>query len=146
MDPFAKTMWRFGWTFFFGMVIAFLAMSAVYFHARPRCSDTVVSQATSPDQQWIATIMERRCGDESPFFTHVNLRPASQPEQRGYFSGREDAGEILLVEQDALATGITLQWTSPEALVVRCAHCIRHEARRDMTWGPLHITYEMTGL
>lgn len=145
MDPFAKTMWRFGWTFAFGMLLAFLAMSFVYFHARPRCSDQLVSSATSPDQQWIATAMERRCGDESPFFTHVNLRPAAQPEKRGYFSGRVDEGEILLVEQDAQAAGITLQWTSATALTVRCAHCSTRTQKRDLTWGPLRITYEVPG-
>jgi hypothetical protein len=144
MDPFAKKMWRFGWTFFAGMVIAFLAMSAVYFHARPQCSDRVVSSATSPDQKWIATVMERRCGEEAPFITHANLRLASQPEHRGYFSGRDDDGEILAVEQDAQATGLTVQWTSASALLVRCAHCVKQNVQREMAWGPLHITYEFS--
>lgn len=137
-------MWRFGLTFAFGMLVAFLAMSAVYFHARPRCSDRVVSSATSPDQQWIATVMERRCGEESPFFTHVNLRPAAQPEQRGYFSGRVDDGEFFLAELDAQTSGLTLQWTKSGDLVIACPKCVKSVLHRiDGNFRGIRVLYQL---
>lgn len=130
MDPFARKMWRFSLTFAFGMLVAFLALSVVYFHVRPRCSDRVVSSVDSPDHQWIATAMERRCGEEAAFFTHVNLRPAAQPEHYGFFTGRVDEGEIFVVEQDALTSSVSLRWTTPGQLVVECPRCAASLVRK----------------
>jgi ribosomal protein L37E len=146
MDPFAKTMWRFGLTFAFGMLLAFIGVSVVYFHARPRCSDNVVSSATNSARQWTATIMERRCGEEAPFFTHVNLTPAGQAVRRGYFSGTAVEGEVFRAEQDALSAGVVLEWTAPERLTIRCARCDRSSVRQqEARWGPVEITYELSG-
>ncbi len=144
MDPFARKMWRFSFIFAFGMLVAFIAMSVVYFHARPRCSDTVVSSATSPGQKWAATIMERRCGEESSFFTHVNLTPTGQPEQRGYFFGTVREGEIFRIEDDAQTAGVVLEWKSANQLTIRCAHCTRAMVRQnDVRWETVAITYEI---
>lgn len=135
-------MWRFGLTFAFGMLVAFVALSVVYFHVRPRCSDRVVSSAGSPDQQWIATAMERRCGEEAAFFTHVNVRLAAQPEHYGFFSGRVDEGEIFVVEQDALTSGVVLKWTAPGQLRVECPRCAASLVRkRSTTQGNAQISY-----
>lgn len=139
-------MWRFGLGFAAGMLVAVIALSVVYFHARPRCSDRVVSSSISPDQQWTATVMERRCGEEAAFFTHVNLRPTVQPERYGFFSGRVTDGEVFEMEQDALSAGVMLAWTGPNQLTIRCPQCsaslLRQRAERS---GPVTITYETPG-
>jgi hypothetical protein len=144
MDPFARTMWRFGLGFGGGVLVAVVALSAVYFHARPRCSDRVVSSSVSPDQQWTATVLERRCGEEAAFFTHVNVRPAAQPEHYGFFSGRATDDEVFEVEEDALSAGVVLAWTAPNQLTIRCPQCsaslLRHHAERS---GPVAVTYAM---
>src|SRR5260370_33367293 len=113
MDPFARKI-------ILGMVAcgsAFLlmagALSVVYFHHRPRCGESVVSEATSPDKQWTAAVMERRCGEESPFFVHVNLRPAAEPVRLSYFSGRADEGEGFLAEQESPGIAWELGGGSP---------------------------------
>ena len=146
MDPFARTMWRFGLGFAAGMLVAVIALSVVYFHARPRCSDRVVSSSISPEQQRTATVMERRCGEEAAFVTHVNVRATAQPEHRGFFSGRATEGEVFEVELDALSAGVTLAWTGPNQLTVRCPQCsdslLRQRTGRS---GPVTITYETPG-
>src|SRR5262249_28238322 len=101
MDPFARKM-IFG-SFVYGgmMLVMFAVLTVVYLHTRPRCSDRVVAEASDPGKHWTATVMERRCGAEAPFFTHVNLRPAAEELHRGFFSGSATQGEVFVVEQDA---------------------------------------------
>src|SRR4029077_4620604 len=92
MDPFARKMIYGSFVYGGMMLLMFAVLSVVYLHTRPRCSDRVVAEAGSPDKRWTATVMERRCGEETPFFTHVNLRPSGNPLHRGFFSGSATEG------------------------------------------------------
>jgi hypothetical protein len=142
MDPFARKM-LFG-TFVYGgvMVAMFSVLTVVYLHTRPRCSDRAVAEATSPGKQWTASVMERRCGEDTPFFTHVNLRPAKEDLRLGFFSGSATEGEIYLVEQDAATAGITMEWTAPETLTIRCPNCSANlERKKEQRWGRVVVTY-----
>src|SRR5215467_16355539 len=104
------------------MLVMFTALTVVYLHLRPRCSDQVFSSVTSPDHRWTASVMEARCGEDQPFLTHVNLRPAGESIKLGYFSGKADAGEVFLIEKDAQSASITLDWTSQNRLANSCSH------------------------
>ena len=142
MDPFARKMLQ--GTFVYGavMVVMFAVLTVVYLHTRPRCSDRVVAEATSPGKQWTATVMERRCGEETPFFTHVNLRPAAEDLHPGFFSGSETEGEIYLIEQDAATSGVALEWTAPDMLTVRCPGCSPSlEREKNPRWGNVTVNY-----
>ena len=124
------------------MVLMFAVLTVAYLHLRPRCSDQVVSSSTSPDGRWTASVMEARCGDESPFLTHVNLRPARESIKLGYFSGKADDGEVFLVEQDAPSAAVVLQWMAPNRLAVSCNHCqVAFLRKRQERWQDLLITY-----
>ncbi|HKR95285.1 MAG TPA: hypothetical protein VJW55_07990 [Candidatus Angelobacter sp.] len=141
MDPFARKMVQGTLVYGSVMLVMFAVLTGVYLHTRPRCSDRVVAEATNPGNQWTATVMERRCGEDAPFLTHVNLRPAGTEIQRGFFSGSTAEGEVFLVEQDAASTGITLQW-SPGALTIHCPHCSPDlEREKDQHWGSVTINY-----
>jgi hypothetical protein len=136
MDPFARKM-VYG-SFLYGgmMLVMFAVLTVVYLHTRTRCADRVVAESTDPAKRWTATIMERRCGAEAPFFTHVNLRRAGKDLKLGFFSGSATEGEVFVVEQDAAGTAITLQWMSPTTLNIQCPRCSaslvrKHDARRD---------------
>jgi len=143
VDPFAKKI-VFG-ALIFGsvMVLMAAALSVVYFHLYPRCLEQVLAQASSPDQQWIAAAMERRCGPESPFLLHVNLRQAGQPISLGYFSGLARDGEVLVVEEETAGTIPELQWDSAHELTVRCPRCSSSFAQKmDERWGPIVVRYQ----
>jgi len=144
MDPFARKMVVGSFVYGGMMVLMFAVLTVVYLHTRPRCSDRVVSEFTDPAKHWTATVMERRCGNEAPFFTHVNLRPAGKDLNTGFFSGSAAEGEVFLIEQDAAGSGITLTWASPAALSIQCPHCgagiVRNHAER---WGDVNITYDL---
>lgn len=144
MDPFARKM-VYGSLVYGGMLIVmFAVLTAFYLHSRPRCSDRVVAESTDQTVQWTATVMERRCGAEAPFFTHVNLRPAGKNLDTGFFSGSATEGEVFVLEQDAAGAGITLHWASPTALTIACLRCSPSLLRKhDEHWGSVSINYDL---
>lgn len=144
MDPFARKMVVGSFVYGGMMLLMFAVLTVVYLHTRPRCSDRVVSESTDPAKHWTASVMERRCGNESPFFTHVNLRPAGEDLDIGFFSGSATEGELFLIEQDAAGSGIMLNWTSPATLNIQCPHCGTALVRKHSEhWGEVSITYDL---
>lgn len=144
MDPFARKMIL--GTTTFGIIIACLAgaLSVVYFHARPSCGEQALTESSSPDHQWNAAAMQRRCGEDAPFLIHVNVRPAGAPIRLGYFSGRASEGEVFVAEQDAPDVVPDLEWTSPTTLTVRCPQCRASEVRkREDHVGAITVRYEL---
>jgi len=141
-DPFARKM--FHGSLIFASVLALLiaALTTVYLHVRPRCSDDVVLASESPDRQWIATAMQRRCGEESPFLTHVNLRPANRSLQYGFFSGKAEDGEVFVVEREAHGLPLALIWDSPSQLTIRCSNC-PDASRRQKESGKVVVRYQL---
>lgn len=146
MDPFARKMWRASLLYGLLMLVLFAALSVVYFHLNPRCSDRKVAEVQSPDKQWTATVMERRCGEEAPFLTHVNLRRSSEPAHSGFISGMITRGEVFLVEQDAAAARVSLRWLSPRDLTIDCPGCSPELLRKsDEHWQSTTIHYQVRG-
>ena len=144
MDPFARKMVLGSFVYGGMMLLMFAVLTVIYLHTRPRCTDRVVADATDPGKHWTATVMERRCGNEAPFFTHVNLRPAGTDLNTGFFSGSAMEGEVLLVEQDAAGAGITLDWSSSTTLSIHCPHCSPGLVRkRDERWGEVVINWDL---
>lgn len=144
MDPFARKMVLGSFVYGGMMLLMFGVLTVVYLHTRPRCSDRVVAESTDPGKHWTATVMERRCGNEAPFFTHVNLRPAGADLNTGFFSGSATEGEVFLVEQDAAGSGITLNWTSAATLSIQCPNCSQALVRkRDERWGNVVINFDL---
>jgi hypothetical protein len=127
------------------MIAMFAVMTVFYLHFRPRCSDEIVSEQKSPDGQWVAAILEGRCGEDQPFFTHVNLRAVNDSIDRGYFSGRaRSQGEVFLLEQDAHSANVTLHWITPKHLSIACTHCQLAFLREHMEqWGDVKVTYAL---
>lgn len=145
MDPFARKM-VYGSLVYGGMLIVmFAVLTVVYLHTRPRCSDRVVAETTDQAAQWTAALLERRCGAEAPFFTHVNLRPAGKDLNTGFFSGSVAEGEVFVLEQDAAGAGVTLHWKSPMALSITCPRCSPSlVGKHDERWGNVIIEYDLS--
>jgi hypothetical protein len=146
MDPFARNMLRSTLAFAVALVIIFTAMSVTYLHLRPLCPDRVLAQAESVPNQWTATVLQRRCGADSPFVTRVNLRRSSDALPRGFLSGQVSHDNVFSVEQDAAGVDLTLSWTAPDKLTIRCPHCDPAFIRQRQThWGPVSIQYQGAG-
>jgi len=145
MDPFARKMWQGAFVYGGIMLVMFAVLTVVYLHTRPRCSDRLVAESSNQNRQWTAAVMERRCGAEAPFITHVNLRAATNDLNRGFFSGSATQGEVFEVELDAVGAGLTLDWTSPTALSISCPHCSRSLIRKhDERWDNITIHYALS--
>lgn len=145
MDPFARKMVYGSFVYGGMLLVMFAVLTVVYLHTRPRCSDRVVAESTDQTRQWTATLMERRCGAEAPFFTHVNLRPAGKDLTTGFFSGLATEGEVFVLEQDAAGAGISLRWKSPLALSITCPRCSPSLVRKhDERWGNVIIDYDFS--
>ena len=143
-DPFARKMIYGSFVYGGVMLVMFAVLTVIYLHARPRCTDRVVAESISPSKQWTATIMERRCGDEAPFFTHVNLHRADEELQRGFFSGSATQGEVFLVEQDVVGAGINLHWTAADALTIQCPACSASLlSKREERWNGIIVKYKL---
>jgi hypothetical protein len=144
MDPFARKMIFGGLAYGGALLLMAATLSAIYFHNRPECSEAAISQAASPDGRWKAVAMERRCGDESPFYLHINLSAAGDPIRFGFFSGRSQEGEVFIVEDETRDLNPTLQWTSPDQLTVHCPRCRASLVKkREQHWGPITLRYEL---
>jgi hypothetical protein len=144
MDPFAKKMWRAGFAFSGLLLLMGAGFTVVYVHARPRCGDRVVSEFVSPDRQWTATVLERRCGEDAPFVSRINIRNADAKLVRGFFSGQANQNNVFMVEQDAAGAGFNLDWNSPGQLTIRCRHCDpRYVHQQDTQHDSLTIRYEL---
>lgn len=144
MDAFARKMVLSAFAFAGAMLLMAGALSVVYFHAHPRCSEQVLSELRSPDQRSAAAVMQRRCGEDQPFLVHVNLRPAGGPLTLGYFSGEAAEGEVFVSEQDNLDVAPALRWDSPEQLTILCPGygLVR---KRDQSWEGIRVRYEISG-
>lgn len=144
MDPFARKMVYGSFVYGGMMLVMFAVLTVVYLHTRPRCSDRLVGEAASLSTQWTAAIMERRCGEDTPFFAHVNIRPGGEPVKRGFFSGETNEGEVFVLEQDATGAGINLKWVDADTLLIQCPHCNTLLIRkRDERWNGVLIKYDL---
>ncbi len=133
MDPFARKMWHSGLAFAALLASLAAAMTVFWVHTHPRCGDRIVSESTSPASGWTATVLERRCGEDAPFVTQVNLREGGTKLQRGFWSGQANDNNVFTIEQDAAGAGLHLQWNDAGELTIACPHCDRIYVRRQET-------------
>jgi hypothetical protein len=144
MDPFVRKMIFGGLAFGVTMLVLGGVLSAIYFHVSPRCSEAVVSESASPDGRWAAAIMERRCGEESPLYMHVNLRAAGDPILQAYYSRRSEAGQVFVIEEDTRDRNLAIEWSSPREITMRCPWCRSALVqKREEHWGPIAVHYEL---
>lgn len=143
MDPFARKMWRSGIGFAVSLLVLVSGLKLFSMHEWPTCPDTLISETASPGKQFIAAILQRRCGTEAPYVTRVNLRPKG-PLIRGFLSWQVKQGTIFVLEQDAAGAGITVSWAEQNTLTIHCPHCDPALGRqRDQQWGPVIIHYQV---
>ncbi|HKT52020.1 MAG TPA: hypothetical protein VJV96_17090 [Candidatus Angelobacter sp.] len=143
MDPFARKMWRAGIGFAISLLLLVGGLKLFSMHEWPTCPDSVISEAASPGNRFVATLLQRRCGTDAPFFTRVNLRPEG-PLTRGFLSGQVVQGTVFVVEQDAAGAGISVSWSDQDALTVRCPRCVPALVHQhDQQWGPVTIHYQV---
>ncbi len=96
------------------------------------CSSDVLSEAVSPDQQYVATAFERGCGATTPFVRIVSVRAT-----RTRFDGDDRDRWVFAVEGQP---EIRLAWTDPERLTIK--HGGGRVSRQAVVWYGLSVSYE----
>jgi hypothetical protein len=102
------------------------------------CTDDVVTQVPAPDGILTATLFVRHCGDTSGQISTVNLHRTAD-------TFGDDRGTVLMMEGKY---DITMSWTDPKTLTIRCPTCPREVVSRQTTvLGGTNVEYELgTGL
>lgn len=127
---------------FAGVLLVMIAVfTMIYLHVHPGCSDEIVSESVSPNRRFVAAIMQRRCGEESAFVTHINLRPADRGIHYGFFSGKAEQGEIYSIEQDTQNLHLTVVWNAANELTIRCRGC-RNASKWQESWQSVVVHYK----
>jgi hypothetical protein len=126
------------------IILLIAGLATFYLHMHPRCSDAVVSESTSPDHQWTASLMQRKYAKDGSLVTHLNLRPANRSVRPGFFSGTVDEGEVYTLKGDAHDLHLALAWDSAAQLTIQCSNCA-NQSKREERWGNISIKYQSGG-
>ena len=96
------------------------------------CGDDVKSKATSTDGQLVAYVYERNCGATTDFSAMVNVQSS-----REQFHGDEG---ILFVAKGRY--DLSVEWTSPRALLITCSRCSRKDVfRQVVAFGDVDVKF-----
>jgi hypothetical protein len=74
------------------------------------CSSSVLSEAVSPDGQYVATVFERNCGATSPYVRIVSIRP------KGTRIRFDNDSSLVFATEGQLNVGV--KWSGPRELTV----------------------------
>jgi hypothetical protein len=95
------------------------------------CSDALVSESTSANGRYLATLIVRDCGATTNFASHIRLRRSDEPY-------RDDARSVAIFEGR-----IDPPIWEGDRLVVRFGDA--EPFRRETAWGDVTIVYEGDG-
>src|SRR5436305_6099231 len=82
------------------------------------CGEDKLSEVSSPNKKYVATIFRRGCGATSGFLYHVNIRDAGDPFSTDY-RGVIEEGQVFLTREGK----ISVTWNGEKTLVIDCSDC-----------------------
>jgi len=96
------------------------------------CGDDTKSKAASTDGQLVAYVYERNCGATTDYSAMVNVQSSTVR-----FHGDEG---ILFVAKGQY--DLSVEWTSPRALLIKCSRCTRKDVFRQVaTFGDVDVRF-----
>ena len=101
-----------------------------------RCSDTMLSESSSPSGEYVATLFNGSCGATTPLVTSVNLRRNIEmymPDKDGFFTSGRVFSSRGKVE-------IKLSWIDDINLIVE--YCPAEIITKEIEWGSVSISYK----
>lgn len=131
------------------VAVAFAALlmlgttSTIYFHNPLPCDEEHNFESLSPDEQWTAEVMERRCED-SPLIIHVYLHRLEEPVYLGGYSGLAAINDVFVMEHHDGDPELSLEWDSLSQLTIRCPTCQAQRVKMHKDhWGPITVRYQL---
>jgi len=95
--------------------LLFVLLGVAYVSACAVCGETSLSEVTSPDGDYVATVFRRNCGATSALLYHVNIRKRSSSNSADH-RGVIEQGQVFLTD----AGKVTVFWKAKKNLVVDC--------------------------
>ena len=110
------------------------------------CSDAVKQTVLSPGGKFKAVLMQRNCGFAAETYAHVDLLLPSERPSIDRYSGRIQPNTVVASEESY--EEFEIQWSSPQALLVRCNNCTGIVTdsgpllARSLSWNDVAISYD----
>ena len=98
------------------------------------CRYSVLSEATSPDGQYVATVFERNCGAVTPYTRVVSIR-----HRESGFKGEDDRAWVFLARDQP---AIQIRWSGQEQLNITTdgySRTPREQRLKTARWGNVEV-------
>jgi hypothetical protein len=103
------------------------------------CGEERLTEATSPNNKYVATVFRRSCGATAGFLYHVNIRTFSTSFVSDYRGVNED-GQVFLTHEGR----ISISWKDDKTLQVSCDSCQKDpKPKIENSLGDVSISYEL---
>jgi hypothetical protein len=101
------------------------------------CSHIILSEATSPDGQYVATVFERNCGAVTPYTRVVSIR-----HRRSRFDDEDDRAWVFVMKDQPT---IQIRWSGQRHLSVTSegySRTSREQRLKTALWEDVEIVQE----
>ena len=113
--------------------------AAIFFDGCGACGEDKLSEATSPNGAFVATVFRRSCGATTGFLYHVNLR-SRKDSFPADSKGVIESGQVFLTREGK----ISLNWRDGKTLQINCESCPKDRKPAVATsWNEVSISYEL---
>ena len=119
--------------------LLFVLLGVAYVSACAVCGETSLSEVTSPDGDYVATVFRRNCGATSALLYHVNIRKRSSSNSADH-RGVIEQGQVFLTD----AGKVTVFWKAKKNLVVDCEGCpLERKPIMNNGWEDINIVFQL---
>ena len=119
--------------------LLFVLLGVAFVSACAVCDETLLSEVTSPDGDYIATVFRRNCGATSALIYHVNIRKRSSSNSADH-RGVMEQGQVFLTD----AGKVTVLWKARKTLVVDCEGCpLERKPIMNNGWDDINIVFQL---
>jgi len=101
------------------------------------CSHRVLSEVSSPDARYVATVSERNCGAVTPYIRVVSIRRRGNP-----FDGEDDRSWVFVMKDQPT---IQIRWSGQRRLSVGSegySRTSREQALKTARWEDVEVIEE----
>lgn len=103
------------------------------------CSEDQLTEISSPDNRYVATVFRRGCGATTGFLYHVNIRTANGSFKADY-RGTIENGQIFLTREGR----INISWKDDKVLQVSCSGCPKDpKPMMESSWKDVSVSYDL---
>jgi hypothetical protein len=102
------------------------------------CGEDKLSETSSPNNKYVATVFRRGCGATSGFLYHVNLRRSDNSFSSDN-TGVIEEGQVFLIREGK----IKISWNDDKNLRITCEGCPKdRKPTMESLWNDVTVSYD----